>query len=90
VFYFETISPGVKRNKNKTSSRKYYSIRSKYRISIRISETTIFHRDDYLVFSIGVPLVNSEVYTMYQPISLPILYEKNTLISIDPEVNYLE
>lgn len=55
---------------------------------IRIYKIKIFHRDGYLGFSIGIPLVNSEKYTIH-PIFLPILYKKNTLILIGPEVNYL-
>ena len=56
---------------------------------IRISEIAIFHRDDHLVFAIGIPLISNEGYTMYRPVSLPIPYDKNTVILIDPEVDYL-
>jgi len=55
----------------------------------KISEKTIFVQDEYLIFSIEIPLVASKVFNVYRLISLPILYSTNTVILIEPEVEYL-
>lgn len=36
-----------------------------------------------------IPLISSDEYTMYQPIPLPIQYNGNTIILIDPELDYI-
>lgn len=36
-----------------------------------------------------IPLFSSDEYTMYHPIPLPIQYNGNTIILIDPEVDYI-
>ena len=56
---------------------------------LQISDLTIFHREHYLVFFIGIPLTSVEEYTMYHPISLPIQYGEKTIALIPPEVDYL-
>ncbi|KAL4153828.1 hypothetical protein QTP88_001661 [Uroleucon formosanum] len=55
----------------------------------KISEKTIFVQDEYLIFSIEIPLVASIVFNVYRLIPLPILYSTNTVILIKPEVEYL-
>ncbi|KAL4153818.1 hypothetical protein QTP88_001651 [Uroleucon formosanum] len=55
----------------------------------KISEKTIFVQDEYLIFSIEIPLVASKVFNVYRLIPLPILYSTNTVILIKPEVEYL-
>ncbi|KAL4112117.1 hypothetical protein QTP88_015965 [Uroleucon formosanum] len=55
----------------------------------KISEKTIFVQDEYLIFSIEIPLVASKVFNVYRLIPLPILYSTNTVILIEPEVEYL-
>ncbi|KAL4092467.1 hypothetical protein QTP88_026968 [Uroleucon formosanum] len=56
---------------------------------IQISVLAIFHKEHYLVFSLGIPLISVEEYTIYHPISLPIQYDNNTIALIPPEVDYL-
>lgn len=56
---------------------------------LRISEITIFIQQEYLVFSIAIPLISNKEFYVYRPIPLPILYNNNTLILIDPEIEYL-
>jgi len=36
-----------------------------------------------------IPLISCDEYTMYQPIPLPIQYNGNTIILIDPELDYI-
>ena len=56
---------------------------------LRISEITIFIQQEYLIFSITIPLISNKEFYVYRPIPLPILYNRNTLILIDPEIEYL-
>jgi len=56
---------------------------------LKISEIIIFVQDEYLIFSIEIPLVSSKEYNVYRLISLPIVYSTNTLILIEPEIDYL-
>lgn len=56
---------------------------------LRISEITIFIQQEYLIFSIAIPLISSKEFYVYRPIPLPIWYNTNTLILIDPEIEYL-
>jgi len=56
---------------------------------IQISDLAIVHKEHYLVFSLGIPLISVQEYTMYHPISLPIQYDDNTIALIAPEVDYL-
>lgn len=55
----------------------------------RISEITIFHQADYLIFTISIPLISTEWYSIYHPIPIPIPYNQKTLILISPEIDYL-
>lgn len=55
----------------------------------RISDITILHPGNYLICTIGIHLVSTEWYSMYHPIAIPILYNQNTLILIELEVDYL-
>uniref|UniRef100_A0A2S2PSM8 Envelope fusion protein n=1 Tax=Schizaphis graminum TaxID=13262 RepID=A0A2S2PSM8_SCHGA len=56
---------------------------------LKISEIIIFVQDEYLIFSIEIPLISSREYNVYRLISLPIVYSTNTLILIEPEIDYL-
>jgi len=56
---------------------------------LKISEITIFVQDQYLIFSIEISSISSKVFNMYRLVSLPIIYSTNTLILIEPEVEYL-
>lgn len=55
----------------------------------KISETTIFVQDEYLIFSIEIPLITNKIFNVYRLISLPIIYSTNAVILIEPEVEYL-
>ncbi|XP_060848447.1 uncharacterized protein LOC132927889 [Rhopalosiphum padi] len=55
----------------------------------RISEITIIHKNNYLIYVMEIPLISSDEYTMYHPIPLPIQYNGNTIILIDPELDYI-
>ncbi|XP_060864981.1 uncharacterized protein LOC132941106 [Metopolophium dirhodum] len=55
----------------------------------KISEITIFVQNEYLIFSIEIPLISSKVLNVYRVVSLPMIYSTNTLILIEPEVEYL-
>jgi len=55
----------------------------------RISEITIIHKDNYLIYIMEILLISSDEYTMYHPIPLPIRYNENTIILIDPETDYV-
>jgi len=47
---------------------------------IQISDLSIFHREHYLVFSLGRLLISVDKYTMYYPI----LYLFNTIVTSWP------
>lgn len=52
----------------------------------KISEMTIFHQDNYLIYSIQIPLIFSSKYTVYHPIPLPIQFDTNSVVLINTEV----
>lgn len=52
----------------------------------RISEITVFHQSDYLIFAISIPLISTEWYSIYHPVPIPVPYNKKTLILINPEI----
>ena len=56
---------------------------------LQVSEIDIFVKDSYLIYVIGIPLISSEEYTIYHPVPLPIQYEENKVILMDPEMEYL-
>jgi len=55
----------------------------------RISEITIFYKDNYLIYVLEIPLISIEEYTMYHPIPLPIPHNFNTIILVEPEIDYI-
>lgn len=55
----------------------------------KISDITVFYRDNYLVFAIEFPLVSIEEFTVFQPIPLPIPTTNNNLFLISPDIDYL-
>jgi len=55
----------------------------------RISEITIIHKDNYLIYVMEIPLISSDENTMYHPIPLPIRNNANNIILIDPETDYV-
>ncbi|XP_060872229.1 uncharacterized protein LOC132946316 [Metopolophium dirhodum] len=56
---------------------------------LRISEKNIFLKDNYLIYVIEIPLITSEEYSIYHPISLPIPHSEQTIFLVDPEIDYL-
>jgi hypothetical protein len=55
----------------------------------KISEITIFHQDNYLIYSIQIPLISSGKYTIYHPIPLPIPFDTNSVVLINTEVDVI-
>ena len=55
----------------------------------KISEITIFHQDNYLIYSIQIPLISSSKYTVYHPIPLPIQFDTNSVVLINTEVDVI-
>lgn len=55
---------------------------------LKVSEINIFVKDNYLIFVIGIPLISSEEYIVYHPVPLPIQYDKNKVILVEPETKY--
>jgi len=53
---------------------------------VKISETTIFHRDQYLVFVVRIPLVQTVDFNAYKVIPLPIRYDNQSLLLIEPDI----
>jgi len=56
---------------------------------LHASEINIFVKDNYLVYVIEIPLISSDEYIVYHPIPLPIQYDENRVILVDPEVEYI-
>lgn len=56
---------------------------------LKISDITIVHQSNYLIFLIEIPLITNGEYNMYHPIPLPIQYNMNILILISPEIDFL-
>lgn len=56
---------------------------------IKISETTIFHKDQYLIFVVTIPLVQITNFNVYKIIPLRIRYENQSLLLIDPDIEIL-
>lgn len=56
---------------------------------ISISENTIFQKNHFLIFVVNILLISEDEYMLYRPIPLPIIYEKNSLILIETQIENL-
>jgi len=56
---------------------------------LRISEKTIFFKDNYLNYVIEIPPISSEEYSIYHPIPLSIPHSEQNIFLVDPEIDYL-
>lgn len=50
----------------------------------RIADISILHKDNYLIFNLGILLIPNENYHVYHPIPLPIPIHNNSIILIVP------
>lgn len=55
----------------------------------RIADISILHKDNYLIFNLGIPLIPNEIYYVYHPISLPIPIHNNSIVLIAPVIDHL-
>jgi hypothetical protein len=53
---------------------------------IKISEITIVHKDHFLLFVVQIPLAQTINFNAYEVIPLPIAYNDQNLVLIDPSV----
>lgn len=56
---------------------------------LHVSEINIFVKNNYLIYIIEIPLISSDEYVVYHPIPLPIQYDEDKIILVDPETEYL-
>ena len=56
---------------------------------IKISEITICHKGQYLIFVTKIPLVQTIDFNAYKVIPLPIIYDSQSFILIDPSMEII-
>lgn len=56
---------------------------------ISISETTIFQKNNFLIFVANIPIISEDEYMLYRPIPSQIIYEGNSLILSETQIENL-
>ena len=56
---------------------------------LSVVELSVFVQDNHLVYVIKIPLVSNTEYNVYRPIPLPIQYDFESIILINPESDFI-